>query len=205
MEYFEITDWFEQPGRWHLGAPKNQSGVELDPRLFTEGNRYCGQTAYPPNDQTTIKDYTLEVPFVIPVQEGTRPLDFTLGSFNMPVVTERIGEHLESCCAGEIQLIPAQIVALDRHFEILNVLHLVDAVDPERSEISWRTRESATGSRVRSFAGISRLVLKAKELSGARIFRLKDWESPLIVDQTVKNVLEGLHPTGVKFSEISAA
>jgi hypothetical protein len=203
MKYFEITDWFEQPGRWHLGPPKNRSGIELDPRLFIEGNEYRGGAVYPRIAESGMKDYSLEIPFVIPIREGAKPLDFTLGSFQMPVVTERIGEHLESCCGDAIQLIPVEIPGIDRRFQILNALRVVDAVDRKKSEISWRTKEDTGGNRFQTFDGISRLIVKETEIAGARIFRLKDWELPLIVDETVKDVLESLRTTGIKFDEIS--
>ncbi len=205
MKYFEIADWFEQPGRWHLGPPRNRSGIELDPRLFTEGDEYRGETVYPRIAGAKAKDYSSETPFVIPMQSGSKPLDFTLASFHMPVITERVGEHLESCCGDAIQLIPAEILGIDRRFEILNVLRVVDAVDKRRSEISWRPKEDAFGNQIQTFAGIGRLVINEKNIAGARIFRLKHWELPLIVDEVAKDLIESLRTTGIRFGNISTS
>jgi len=205
MKYFRITDWFDQPGRWHLGSPKTRNGIELDARLFTEGNEYRGEITYPPSSERRMKDYRLEIPFEMPICEGSNPLEFTLGPFDIPILTERIAEHLEVCCRDAIQLIPVRITGIDPGFEILNAIKRVDAVDREKSEISWRTKKDAFGNKVQTFAGISRLVLKEREIADARIFRLRGWELPLIVDESVKTVLENLRTTGIKFDEVRTA
>ena len=68
MKYFRIEDSFDIRNRWYLGDP-TANEIELDPRLFTK----CKE--YPDNDV-----------WDIPIEKGINPLDFTLGSFDMPVV-----------------------------------------------------------------------------------------------------------------------
>jgi len=201
MKYFEITDWFNQPGRWFLGSPRNRSGLELDPRMFTEGRKYCGETCYP-NVIKKEHDISQEIPFEVPVKRGTKPLDFTFGSFNMPVVTEAIGKCIHAHCVDDTQLIPVKVDGIEGGFYILNAIRVLDAVDAEQSEISWRIKEDKQGNKVQSFAGIGRLVLIGKVVECASIFRLRGWELPLIVDETVKGLLENQRTSGIRFQEL---
>jgi hypothetical protein len=207
MKYFRITDRFEQNGRWWLGAPKTRSGIELDPRLFTEGKEYRGQTTYPEaaDEKKLIsgKDYGISAPFEIAISRAGNPLSFTLASFDMPVVSERIAEHLQSYCGNFIQLLPAVISGNHGRFEILNVVRTVDAIDEEHSEISWWTEEDGLPLKTGSYAGIARLTLSGDKIMGSPIFRLREWESPLIVAERVKNILESLHSTGIAFKELT--
>ncbi len=129
-------------------------------------------------------------------------MSFTLGSFEMPVVTERIAEHLQACCGSAIQLIPATVCGTPGRFEILNVLKILEAIDETHSEISWRMWKDSSGNERRTYAGISRIVLKREKIHGANIFRLKGWEIALIVSENVKGVLEGLRINGIGYKEL---
>lgn len=197
-----------QNDRWFLSAPRTRGGIEVDPRHFTEGVRYDGQTDYPglgcTSKLTQGKDYGHEAPFEISISAGARPLAFTLGSFEMPIVTERIAEHLQAFCGDSIQLLPARIHGFRGRFEIVNVLRVIRAVDEIHSEIAWRTIEDSVSTVRRIYSGISKLVLDESTIAKASIFRLEGWECALIVSADLKGLLESLGVTGIAFQPLAS-
>jgi hypothetical protein len=169
-----------------LGAPLTLRGIELDPRLFTEGKRYLGES-------------NLE----ILVRHGTQPLDFTLGSFDMPVVIPSLAKHLQDLCPEALQVIPAAVTKIDRAVAILNVLDVRDAIDEQHSEITWWTKEDGLESKIGTYAGIGRIVLVRKRIDGAMMLRLKNWELPLIVSEQIKDAIQSAQTSGVEFEQLA--
>ena len=186
MKYFRVEDSFDIRNRWYLGDPWADE-IELDARLFTK----C--KGYPDKD-------VLDVP----VEKGINPLDFTLGSFDMPVVKTNIGQMIESLAAADVQRIPVRIGRFDE-YEILNVLTLRNAIDEELSEISRWEEKDGRPEKVGKYFAIGELVLREKQINHAKIFRLKDWELPLIVCETIKLNLERLNTTGISFKELKSS
>lgn len=88
MKYFRIEDSFEIRNRWYLGDPWANK-IELDSRLFTQ----C-------------KEYLSKDVLNIPVDKGINPLCFTLGSFDMPIVTKNLGQMIKSLAIADVQCIP---------------------------------------------------------------------------------------------------
>lgn len=185
MRYFRVKDSFDRADRWYLASPKTRGGADVDPRLFTEGNEYQG-----------------ECPLEIPVRRGSYALDFTLGAFDMPVVTPGLAKHLQVCCGDSIQIIHARVSGIGNPVAIVNALKLFAAIDEERSEISRWTSDDGIPSRVGTYAGIGKIVIRREIVQGASVFRLKNWESPLIVSEVVKSTLEKMRTTGVLFQEL---
>ena len=184
MRYFRIQDAFEIRNRWHLGDPQEPKEDDVDPRLFTEGKRY-GKKQF----------------LHIPVEKGVYPLDFTFGPFDMPVVKSALGEIIEHLAPTEIQRIPVSIEGRN-HYEILNVLAIREAINEELSDIRRWTEKDGWPEKVGHYFAIGELVLNEEKTNGSKIFRLKDWELPLIVCETIKQKLEDFQATGISFKEL---
>jgi hypothetical protein len=187
-EVFPYPGLFDTPERWYLGSPKDAEGASLNPRLFTEGKRYEGKR-----------------PLYIPIKRGSEPIDFTLGAFDMPVVKEEVAALIETFAPNHVQRVKVVVGNAGSCYEALNIVRVVKAVDENLSEISWRMRSDPSGRSTRSYAGIGRLVLDRASITDAKIFRLKDWELPLIVSEGVKDALENNHTTGIAFKEIGVS
>jgi len=185
MRYFRIVDAFNIPRRWYLGSPISPAGIEVDPRSFTEGREYKGEGR-----------------LLLPIDRGSEPLDFTLGSFDMPIVRAEIAAKLELLAPGEIQRIPVAVVGSRTKYEVMNVLTVMKIINEGLSEITRWTASDGVPSRVGTYAGIGKLVLNRAGIGSSRIFRLKDWELPLFVSESIKNYLEVSHATGIAFEEI---
>lgn len=184
MRYFRIEDSFAVRDRWHLSDPKEAGEIEVDSRLFTAGKKY-------------FENRVLE----IAVEKGATPLDFTFGPFDMPVVKSALGKAIESLASSEIQRIPASIGGRN-DYEILNLLTVQEAIDEDRSEISRWTEADGWPAKVGQYFAIGDLVLGEQKINGSKIFRLKNWELPLIVCETIKQKLEDLDTTGISFKEL---
>jgi hypothetical protein len=185
MRFFRIVDAFNIPRRWYLGSPISPAGIEVDSRSFTEGREYKGESR-----------------LLLPIDRGSEPLDFTLGSFDMPIVKAEIAAKLELLAPGEIQWIPVTVVGSRTKYEVMNVLTVMKIINEGLSEITRWTASDGVPSRVGTYAGIGKLVLNRAGIGSSRIFRLKDWELPLIVSENIKNYLEVSHATGIAFEEI---
>jgi hypothetical protein len=185
MKFFEIIDSFEKPDRWYLGAPRTFDGKEVDPRAFTSGLEYSGE-------------HFLK----IPVKQGSQPLDFTLGSFDMPVVKAEIAEGIHRLATGEIQRIPVKVEEGYDDYEAVNALTVLAALNEELSEITWWTKEDGLPSKVGTYAGIGKMVLNEREIKATQIFRLKNWRLPLLISEPIKDYLESIQATGIAFEEI---
>lgn len=184
-KFYRIIDSIESRNRWHLGAPRDQNGAEIDPRVFTAARRYAGSE-----------------PVNIAVKQGQCSLDFTLGSFDMPVVRVWLGQALLESAAKDIQLVKA-LVDGDDDFVVLNVLSNVDAIDEGRSEITRWTEEDGRPEKVGTYFGIGKMAIRTDKVQSAQMFRLKQWELPLIVSNSIKSVLQTLKVTGIDFEELS--
>ena len=187
MKYFRIRETFDLKDRWYLGPPY-LNGVEVDPRLFTEGREYRGQR-----------------PLEFTIRRGARALGFTLGSFELPVVLPAVASHLQRCCGDSIEFIPASISGPGDQVEILNVINTIDAIDEKHSQITWWTHEDGVPDRIGTYAGVGRLTIRREAVSGAPVLRLKKWELPLIVSEVVKGALESIRTTGIVFQELAVS
>lgn len=186
VKYFRIEDSFDDKSRWRLGDPK-VDGVALDPRFFTKCKRYTGN-----------------IVLDVPIEKGVNPLDFTLGPFDMPVVTQRLGEMIESLAPAEIQRVPIRIGRFG-DYEILNILTLRDAIDEKLSEISRWEEKDGRPEKIGQYFAIGELVLNEKKINHSKILRLKDWKLPLIVCETIKQSLEKFGATGISFKELKCS
>jgi hypothetical protein len=185
MEIFEIVDSALPRDRWYLGVPFTPKMDEIDPRLFSEG-----------------KQFSDNFEIIIPVKRGNIPLDFTLGSFEMPVLMPHLIEKLSTHLSGENQVIPATIAPLNMPVRILNVLHLDDAIDEVHSEITWKPESNVNPTTDRRYFGIGKIVLRRQSVSGVAFFRLKRWEYGIYVNSEVKSIFERNKITGVRFRPV---
>lgn len=185
MNYFRIVDSFTLHDRWCLATPRSANGEEIDPRLFTEGIKYGG-------------DKIVEVP----IAQGRRPIDFTFASFDMPVLKRDTAALIQTLAADGIQRVPVKNVGGYMGYEILNLLTLLKCINEKHSLISRWTESDGIPSKVGMYAGIARLALDRASIEGHEIFRIKDWELPLIVSETVKSSLERVGTSGIAFQEL---
>jgi len=176
-------------GQWFLGGPRDAAGREPHhPYTFTVGER-------------------VEVPdgLVVPVDNPGHPLDFSFGSFAMPVVTEPVGALLESVAGADVQRIPVRVQGRSEPYEILNVVTVLDCIDRERTIGELWTEEDGDTDEVGGYQSVYELWLDPDRIGGARIFRPAGWLLVMAVTEEVKLALEDAGVSGLTFQAISTA
>jgi hypothetical protein len=186
MKFYRIEESFAIRDRWSLSDP-TVNGKELDSRLFTECRKFKSRG---------ILDLSVE--------RGRNALDFTFGPFDMPVVKRSLGEMIEHFAPPEVQRIPVRI-GRTSEYDILNVLAVCNGIDEERSEIRRWQETDGWPEKVGEYLAIGDLVLKEKEVRRFKIFRLENWELPLIVCEAIKKMFDDSNISGATFRELKLA
>jgi len=119
----------------------------------------------------------------------------------MPVLRAWVGRAILESAAKEIQLIKASVDG-DDDFVVLNVLSNLDAIDEARSEITRWTEDDGRPEKVGTYFGIASIAIRTDKVKGAKMFRLREWELPLIVTDSIKSTLQKLKVTGIDFEEL---
>ena len=201
--YFSLEDAVEIKNRWFLNGLRNSSGVVLDSQELTRGHEFAATNSI----RLSLRDkaQVVEVPF--PLQLGMRrsgaSLDFTFADFDLPVVSERVGNLLGAIAGPDIQRFPVRIDGVKGKFEIINVVRLIDCIDIRRSEIQWYEPDNDIRP---DLAGkpemITKLRIKSDVVNGSDIFRLSDWKIALIVSDRVRSAFAKAKVSGVSFSQV---
>lgn len=178
--YYRLVDEKHIPNRWYLKGPLTTLGETIDPRAFTEA-----------------RAVECAVPLTVPVRRRGIPLDFTLADFDMPVLRSSFAMRLRELEPEAIQLIPSTVAGEAGAFDILNVLSVVDALDEERSAITYWREEDGRPERVGQYRMVLNMTLDPSRIGAHHVFRIKGWEVALVVSATARERLIGA--TGAVF------
>jgi hypothetical protein len=118
LEYFRMDLDFYMVDRWYLGRPVGLSGT-LGKHFITP--KYIG------SDEV----------FEMPVKKPGPELRFTIGNFGTPVVEESLAFAIQNMCGPDVELINAKIDSKNKYY-ILNVVSLIDCIDKQKSELSYK-------------------------------------------------------------------
>lgn len=173
--------------RWYLAAPLDAWGREVDPRLFTQGERV-----------------SVQGPLEVPLRRQGEVVSFNFGDFDMVVTPVSLNARLESLAGNDVQRIPVKIpnrVADD--FEILNVCRAVSCVDESHSDFVKWSEADGRPEKVGAYRMITKLCLRSDAAAGHDIFRVAEWPIALIVSERVKKLFEELKITGIKCQRVT--
>jgi len=121
----------------------------------------------------------------------------------MPVMRTEIANRFKNFISSDIQRIPVLINGTDG-FEILNCLTVVDAINEDKSSLKKIDSNDDAFKRGQRYSYIVDLVINSMNVTGLRIFRLRNWELPLIVNEEFKNAIVRGEVTGLGFTKIEA-
>src|SRR5262249_26360303 len=163
-DYFDVhADDANFGDRWFLGDPLTAAGDEIDPRLFTEGRKYNG----PP-------------PVYIPIQVAGRPVNFHFASFDMPVISNKVGDIIQEIAPQEVERFPVKVNSHLSGYEILNVLGPIECLDESRSEVMKWEEDDGSPDMIGKYRMITSLTIDPARTRGRYIFRIRGWEIALI-------------------------
>lgn len=199
-EYFTIEQGFPSTGRWYLGRVYTRDGDQVDTSVFFHG---VPIDPGPPVRLPLVRKeerVAIDFPLSISLDRAGPPLDFTLGGFDLPVVTKRIADLLAGIAGAGIQRFPALIEGQQDTYEILNITSRADCLDATASSLDWWPN---TTPAERKPIAIYKLVIDRSAVAGHNMFRLANVESILIVSKEVKDALENAsNNLGVKFVKV---
>jgi len=184
--YFDLTDNMRIRGRWHLRSPVDEAGQTINPWPFCKGLR-------------------VEPHGVIrfPVKPDGVTMEFTLASFAIPVVHERVVHLFERQGIADVQFIPVQVEGHEGPYFILNTLRTLRCIDDARSrEVRYFTPEDGQPEKVGKYRVVSGMRIDPTKAGDARIFRPWGWPVALIVSEELKEAMEAEDITGTKFEEV---
>lgn len=185
MKYFRLTDDMTFPGRWFLNGIHAATGQSVDPRVFT--------SAAPVSDHKPVR-VSVRVP-------GT-PLDFTLGDFDVPVITAAVARILEPLASADLQLMPARIEGVAGDHEILNVVHAIACLDERRSEFIRWTEADGRPDKIGQYRMVTKLHVDPVRVGPAQVFRIDGWKVALVVSEAIRAALVSSGLSGMVFTEV---
>lgn len=184
--FFDLTDDMRIRKRWHLRAPLDERGEEVDPWRFRGEGRFEPRSA-----------------IRFPVRPEGVALEFTLASFAIPVVHERVVQLFARQGIQDVQFIPARVEGHDGPYFILNALRTVRCIDDARCrEVQYWRPEDERPELEGQYRFVSGMRIDPGKAGDARIFRPWGWSVALIVSEEVKRAMEDAAITGTRFEEV---
>lgn len=187
--------------QWFLGdlADAARIAPPQSPAPSPLGNRL--------DERTFRQGVKIELPegvrLVLRVREPGVPLGFSFASYDMPVVSERVGQLLESLAPDDVQRIPVEVVDpvdVPGNWEILNIVALLDCIDHEHTQaLRWDESDHHRLDLLGQYKYIRGLWLHADRLESNRIFRLVGYPRWVIVTAEIKDALEEAGVFGLRY------
>jgi hypothetical protein len=184
--FFELHDDVYAQERWHLKVPVDSQGNEVnDPWQFTRGR--------------PIKEPgRLRVPYDVP----GRPLDYSHGNLNIPLVNARVANLFTELAPQDVQLLPVEVEEQPDPYFILVATRSIRCIDEAASTIRRWTPEDGVPEVVGEYMSVRDLHIDKARVGDARVFRPEGWEVVLTVSEEIKVALERIQATGVSFTEV---
>ena len=170
--------------RWHLKAPVDSSGREVDPRAFTQGALVPCQP-----------------PLELPVRRAGDRVDFNLCDFDM-VLPAAANIALQALVGPAIQRFPVTVEG-QQQFEILNVCNLVQCIDESQSSFTKWTDSDGRPEKVGQFRMIVHLKIDPVAAKRCDIFRVAGWHMALIVSDKVRQLFESANVSGIEYERVA--
>jgi hypothetical protein len=186
-KYFKLSQEVDGSGGWDLGNPTDPQGREVDnPWMFREG--------LPVLAPDRLK---------IPIGRPGRALDFTLAGFSIPVVHVRVASLFTKLAPRDVQILPVDIQGQPDAFCILVATRLIRCIDDKASEeVEYWAPEDGRPDKVGQYRGVYGMRIDPSKVDDSKVFRTWGWTIALIISEELKEGLERIGATGVKFKEV---
>lgn len=187
MNYFDLFSNMRIPGRWVLGDPLDEHGLEISPWQFREGRQL--------DLQGMIRFRQLH---------PGHALDFSIAGSGIPVVHERVVSLFDQLkLQQQIQFLRVRVEGHPEPYFILNALRVIRCIDDARCEevLYWKP-EDGRPDKVGQYRNVAGLRIDEHLTGDAHVFRPWGWRVVLIVSEVVKQALEQEGVTGTKFTPV---
>jgi hypothetical protein len=187
MRYFDLSEDVYIPGRWALGKLVDARGEDVWPWLLMRG-----------------EPARFEEQLEVSIESPGNPLDFSYAAFGIPIVHARVASVFSELGAQDMQLIPVEVGSQPDEYFVLNVTRVVKCIDDEASEeVRYWTPEDGIPEKVGKYCSVAGMRIDTSKVGDAKVFRTWGWHVALIVSEDIKQALEGMGTTGMKFVEVT--
>jgi hypothetical protein len=183
--FFKLADDVNVPHRWHLDTPTDSQGLKVDDAQFTIGG-----------------PVPIQKRLSVPVEIAGKPLDFTEANVGVPVVHVRVASLFAELAPGDVQLISVDVEGQPDQYLILVATRLIRCIDEQASRIQLWTHEDGLPDMVGKYFSVRDLRIDRATVGRAQVFRPEGWTVALIVSGEIKDALERMGATGVRFQEV---
>jgi hypothetical protein len=186
--FYKLTSSMTVPGRWHLAEPLDSQGQEVDNIWqFIEGH-----------------PVQVEDSLHVPVYRPGVPLEFTTtAAAATPIVHPRVAALFAELAPDEVQLLPVAVEGQSEPFQLLVTTRLIRCLDEKTSaEVRYWRPEDGQPEKVGQYRSVAGMRIDKARAGDAHVFRPWGWPVVLVVSGEIKNALERVGATGVKFTEV---
>jgi hypothetical protein len=185
QRFFDLADDVYVPHRWHLATPTDSQGRKVHDWDFKRGT--------PVHVEGRLK---------VPIKIAGKPLDFTEAGIRIPVVHLKVASMLAERAPGDVQLIPADIEGHPEQYLVLVATRLLRCIDEKASKVQFWTPEDGVPEKVGQYWAVDEMRIDKAKVGNAKVFRPEGWEVALVVSEEIKDAMEALGATGIRFQEV---
>ena len=186
MEYYRLLDNLNQPEkRWFLGS------INFD-------NEW--------DFWKYVKAGNVEIPqkkLLINIREKGEPLDFSMADFELLIVNQRTADLFNP---EEVILIPINIKGYDSKsiYFLMCIKYEVDCVDEEKSTFDkWMENDSIRPDKAGQYKMFYKLIINRNLIHNKDIFRIKGYNSIIIISESLMNKIKRENITGIKYQKVT--
>lgn len=185
QRYYELYDDVYVPHRWHLATPTDAQGREVDDWQFSEG-----------------RPLQIEGRLKVPVEHTGRPLDFSEAGIKIPVVHVKVASVFAELAPQDVQFISVDIEDEPDQYLILVAIRCIRCIDEKASKVQFWKPGDGLPEKVGKYYAVDDMRIDRTKVGTARVFRPEGWLGSLIVSGDIKDALERVGSTGMKFHEV---
>ncbi|MFL5352860.1 imm11 family protein [Archangium sp.] len=115
----------------------------------------------------------------------------------------RVGDLLARMAPKDVQLFPAEVETQRERYFLVNVIRIVKCIDDQASEeVSYWTEKDGLPEKTGTYFSVAGMRIDPTQVGDAKVFRTWGWHIALIVSEELKEALERIRATGLKFKEV---
>ncbi|PHQ33166.1 imm11 family protein [Rhodopirellula bahusiensis] len=141
-----------------------------------------------------------DVPFRFSVFEEGAKRDFTISSFNIPVVSKAFKAAIAPLVENDVQFVPLTLG--NESLYGMNILSALQAIDYGRSLLDIGGEDTAFAGKIRGYV---KLAIDETKAGDSHCFRLTEFPVPIIVSEVLMKACLSARLTGMAFEKCNRA
>jgi hypothetical protein len=177
--FFQVSIDKASKEYWYLSNLKDTNNNDIDEFDFKRG-----------------KLFSKESELYYEITKKGAATDLTFAGVFIPVISKSLKEEITSLTEDCVQFIPVNIKNQKEKYYIINTLKIIDCIDMEKSGYMKINKPSLPKY------SFYKLIIDELKVP-VDIFRLKNWESALIISNKIKIIFEKHNMDGIIFRKVT--